>query len=72
MRTTVYDRTWLEKARKQKGVTQESVEQASGITTAYYNRIEKGVYMPRVDTGLKICNFLGIDAKNFLRERQIP
>lgn len=71
MRTTMYDRTWLEKARLMKGATQESVAQASGITTAYYNRIEKGLYVPRVTTGLKICDFLGTDVRHFLREKQL-
>ena len=70
-RTEIMDRTWMERARREKGLTQEQVAKASGVTTAYYNRLEKGFYTPNVVTGLRICDFLGLNVRAFLSERPI-
>jgi len=63
------DRTWLERARLIKGCSQKEVAEAAGCSEVFYNRIEKGVQMPNVVMGLRITDFLGIDAHNFLTEK---
>lgn len=70
-RNQVMDRTWLERARREKGFTQEQVAEAAKITTAGYNRIEKGLYTPGVVVGLLICDKLGCSPRQFLTERPI-
>ena len=70
-RNQVMDRTWLERARREKGFTQEQVAEAPKITTAGYNRIEKGLFTPGIVTGLLICDKLGISPRQFLTERPI-
>ncbi|MBQ9740847.1 MAG: helix-turn-helix transcriptional regulator [Kiritimatiellae bacterium] len=70
-RNQVMDRTWLERARREKGFTQEQVAEAAKITTAGYNRIEKGLFTPGIVTGLLICDKLGISPRQFLTERPI-
>ncbi len=70
-RNQIMDRTWLERARRDKGLTQEQVAEAAKITTAGYNRIEKGLFTPGIVTGLLICDKLGISPRQFLTERPI-
>lgn len=70
-RTEIMDRTWMERARREKGLTQEQVAKASGVTTAYYNRLEKGLYNPNVVTAIRICDFLGLNVRAFLTERPV-
>lgn len=70
-RNQIMDRTWLERARRNKGFTQEQVAEAAQITTAGYNRIEKGLYTPGIVTGLLICDKLGCSPRQFLTERPI-
>jgi DNA-binding XRE family transcriptional regulator len=65
------DRTWMERARREKNFTQEQVAKAAGVTTAYYNRLEKGLYTPNVVTGLRVCDFLGLNVRTFLSERPV-
>ncbi len=69
--TAIKDRTWMEKARRDKGLTQLEVAQAIGVTAAYYNRLEKGFYTPSVVAGIKICDYLGLNVRAFLSERTI-
>lgn len=69
VRKIVRDRTWLEKARRVSGKTQKEVADAAGCSETYYNRIEKGLQMPNIDMGLKIADFLAVDAHSFLREK---
>lgn len=70
-RNEMMDRTWMEKVRREKGFTQAQVAQAAGVTTAFYNRIERGFYVPNVVAGVKICDFLDINVRAFLTERVI-
>ena len=70
-RNQIMDRTWLERARREKGLTQEQVAEAAHITTAGYNRIEKGLYTPTVVSALLICDKLGCSPRNFLTERPV-
>lgn len=70
-RNQIMDRTWLERARREKGFTQQQVAEAAKITTAGYNRIEMGLFTPGVVTGLLICDKLGVSPRQFLTERPI-
>jgi transcriptional regulator with XRE-family HTH domain len=70
-RNLIMDRTWLERARREKGLTQAQVAEAACITTAAYNRIEMGLFTPGVVTGLLICDKLGISPREFLSERPV-
>lgn len=67
----VFDRTWLELARREKGYTQAQVAEHADITTAFYNRVEKGMNKPRVDTAILITDFLKVSVRNFLNEKPI-
>lgn len=55
------DRRWLFELRRKRGLTQAQVAKSVGITTAYYNRIEFGVYTPRVDIAFRISRAIGFD-----------
>lgn len=70
-RMRLRDRTWLEKARRLKGRTQDEVAEAAGCSVTFYNRIERGLQMPNVDIALRICQFLEVDAYEFLREKTL-
>lgn len=70
-RNQVVDRTWMERSRREKGFTQAQVAEAAHITTAGYNRIEKGLYTPSIVAGLLICDKLGESPRQFLSERPI-
>ena len=67
----IMDRTWLERARREKGLTQEQVAQAARITTAGYNRIEKGLFTPGIVAGMLICDKVGCSPRQFLTERPV-
>lgn len=68
-RSRLRDRTWLEKARRLKGRSQKEVAEAAGCSEVFYNRIEKGLQIPNVVMGLRITDFLEVDAHNFLKEK---
>lgn len=68
----VYDRSWLTIARKKAGYsTQEKAAAAVGISTAYYNRLESGIYDPSVKIAGKIAQKFGFDISRFVTERKI-
>ena len=67
----VFDRSWMEIARKEQELTQTQVAQACGIAISNYSRIEKGVYTPDVKSALRICDFLRINPRKFLSERPV-
>lgn len=67
----VYDRGWLETARRVKGYTQAQVASAVGCSVAYYNRVEQGLHVPTVTIALKIADILDVDVRNFLTEKTI-
>lgn len=67
----IMDRTWLERARREKGYTQSQVAEAAKITVAGYNRIELGLYTPGIVTALLICDKLGCSPRQFLTERPV-
>lgn len=70
-RVRLPDRTWMETARRLKGFSQKEVADAAGCSEVYYNRIEKGLQTPKVDIGLRITDFLGVDVHNFLNEKTL-
>lgn len=48
----------LKQIRKQKGITQEELAKAIGITRPYLSDIERGVKTPGGDIIIKIANYL--------------
>lgn len=58
-------REWLEKLRKEAGLTQEEVADKSGIHTASYSNIENGKKTLSVKTAKKIAEVLNFDWKDF-------
>ena len=67
----IFDRSWLEKARKEQGYTQTEVAQATGVAISTYSRVEKGLYEPDVKSALRICDFLKQSPRKFLREKPL-
>ena len=67
----IYDRSWLEKARKEQGRTQTEVAQAANVSISNYSRMEKGMYEPDVKSALRICDFLRLNPRRFLSEKPI-
>lgn len=63
-------RKWLSTIRDNKSMTQEAVAEKSGISRAYYTRIENGDYNIPVDTAKKIAEALGFDWTKFYEEEQ--
>lgn len=45
--------------RKEKGITQEQLAEKTGLRQTHISRIERGVYMPRIDIAERIAEALG-------------
>ena len=69
--SVVYDRSWMEKTRKEQEYTQTDVANAAKTSVSNYSRIERGLYTPDVKTALRICDFLRINPRRFLNEKPI-
>ena len=67
----IFDRSWLERARKEQGYTQTEVAQATGVSISNYSRMEKGMYEPDVKSALRICDFLKQNPRKFLSEKPV-
>ena len=67
----VFDRAWMEIARREQNMTQTQVAQACDIAISNYGRIEKGVYTPDVKTALRICDILRLNPRKFLNEKPV-
>lgn len=67
----VYDRSWLERIRRAKGVSQQAIADACGCTPSFYSRVERGLQMPSVRIGIKICDLLDVDIHEFLNEPEL-
>lgn len=63
-------RKWLNSIRESKNMTHESVAEKSGISRAYYTRIENGEYNVPVDTAKKIAEALEFDWTMFYKEER--
>ena len=67
----VYDRTWLEKARKMQGLKQYEVAEKAQISAPFYQRIEMGLQLPNVKMGIRITNALGLSPQMWVEEQRI-
>lgn len=67
----LYDRTWLEKARRAAGLKQYQVAELAHVSQGFYNRIESGVQIPNVKIGLAITNAVGVSPNAWIDEKQI-
>ena len=70
-RKPIMDRTWLRKARMDKGYTQTQVADIAEISVASYNLIENGFNVPSVDTAIRITDYLGVSIRNFATEKPL-
>lgn len=57
----------LARARKEKGMTQDQLQDKTGIPSFYLSRIENGVRKPTVVTLKKLTNALGITLEELFR-----
>ena len=48
--------------RKELGMTQSDVAKEIGVCMQHYSRIERGIYIPSLQTFLALSHFLGINA----------
>ena len=71
IKTELYDRTWMLKARTLLGLTQLEVAHESGISQGNYNQIEQGLRTPNVRVGLMITRVLGVASDIWLTEKRI-
>jgi len=55
----------LKSKRSEKGLTQAEVAQKVGISTQHYSRLERGEYVPGLQTFLKIAEVLDFDTSEF-------
>jgi putative transcriptional regulator len=46
--------------RKFRGITQEDLAHAVGVTTTYYRQIEKSKSVPTVKVAMRVCKLLGV------------
>ena len=65
------DRAWLEVERKRQGYTLADVALACGLSITAYHRVEIGLSMPNVASGVLMAEFLGLDVHNFVNEAQL-
>ena len=71
VKTELYDRVWMAKARARAGLTQAAIAKTIGIAAGHYNRIEQGIQTPNVKIGVAIADALGFDVRMFIREKKI-
>ncbi len=56
----------LRKIREEKGLSQEELAKAAGISVGFYARIERGKHSPTNDTLESICKVLKIKSSEIL------
>jgi transcriptional regulator with XRE-family HTH domain len=56
----------VKQARREAGLTQEAVSDASGIHVTEVSRIERGLRDPRVSTMLRLADALGVNASDLV------
>ncbi|WP_418465384.1 helix-turn-helix domain-containing protein [Faecousia sp.] len=71
MIAAVYDRSWLERTRRMKGISQQEIAKACGCDVSFYSRVERGLQMPSVRIGIRICDLLDVDIHEFLNEPEL-
>ena len=52
----------IQEYRKKKGITQEQLSEAIGITPHYLSALERGIYNIKLETLVKILNYLNCSA----------
>jgi len=60
----------LRKKRKEKGITLKSVAEKADISEGFLSQVENDVSSPSVETLIRICNALGINAGDIIREAE--
>lgn len=58
----------LRETRLNKGYTQQTLAEISGISNVYLGEIERGLKMPSLNTFIKIIEAMGISADLILRD----
>ena len=61
----------LQRARDEKGVSQEQLSKATGITRTFLSLVENGKRFPSYDTLVRISSFLGRDLNGLLIEARL-
>jgi transcriptional regulator with XRE-family HTH domain len=60
----------LKKRRKEKGLILKSVAEKAGISEGFLSQVENDVSSPSVETLIRICNAMGINAGEIIREAE--
>ena len=66
-------RTWLKDIRQKKGILQEDVSKKSGVSRAYYSRIENGYRQQKmsIEMAQKLAEALGVPIDTILKNESI-
>ena len=60
----------IRKIRESKGITRKKIAENIFISEETIRRIEKGDNDPRISTLVPICNYIGVDIKDLINDRQ--
>jgi len=60
----------LRKKRKEKGLTLKQVAEKAGISEGFLSQVENDVSSPSVDSLVKICNAIALNAGDLIREAE--
>lgn len=60
----------LRKRRKEKGLTLKTVAEKAGISEGFLSQVENDVNSPSVETLIRICNAIGADAGDVIRQAE--
>lgn len=58
----------IQRIRKQRGLTQEQLAEAIGVTSNTVSRLECGALYPALDTVIALCNALNTNADSILAQ----
>ena len=66
-------RTWLKKIREEKGFLQEDLAKKTGVSRAYYSRIESGERQKRmsIDMAQKLSSALDVPIDAIIKNENI-
>jgi transcriptional regulator with XRE-family HTH domain len=60
--------TLIRKCRKERKLTLKVVAEKAGISEGFLSQVENAVNSPSVDTLIRICNAVGVDAGNLISQ----
>ena len=60
----------MKKARAEKGLSQQGLADALGVSRQTINAIEKGDYNPTINLCIRICRVLGLTLNDLFWEEQ--